>query len=161
MIDHLNLETQTLLLDRNKYMADARKIGEELHSAQLEIERLQEELKRKEETEEKPKRKMPTAEEIVIDLLDRKLTPPQASVALYALQVVQTAQRNAHLIAATRQKEERLRRKSTQQLTAPSPSPKNRAGQSRMTTGAIPRNSSRSRSISQDARRPKSRRAKG
>jgi hypothetical protein len=153
-------ELQTVLLERNKYMADARELGEELHDAVMQIERLKDELKALTKPKETKPRTMPTPEQIVLDLIDGKLTPPEASVALYALQVIQTAQRNAHLIAATRQKEERLRRTSTQQSIGPSPSPKRPAGKSPTTTGAIPtttgaiqRNSSRSRSTSQDARR--------
>jgi hypothetical protein len=67
------------------------------------------------------RRTMPTPEQIVLDLFEGKITPPEASVALYALQVSQTAERNAHLIAATRQKEERLRN-ATSIKNSPTPS---------------------------------------
>jgi len=127
---------------------------------------LREQLRKHEKTAAKdtPRQEMPTPEQIVLDLFAGKITPPEASVALYALQVSQTAERNAYLIAATRQKEERLRN-ATSTKNSPTPSmparkprrasPKPATQPTKRQTPANARstgsNSSRSRTTSQDA----------
>jgi hypothetical protein len=86
---------------------------ERLRDAEQERDQLKAQL-----TEKKATAQIRSPEQIAAGLLEGSISPQAANTALYALQVALTAKRTEHFIAASRQKEERLRSQQTEDQTA-------------------------------------------